>query len=475
MQIGKSREFTNITKKTQTRAKLEPGTMPPANEVKFSTSAKVWAIVIIAALLIVLFLRIAEILPPFIWALVTSFIFNDPLNGLARRTGWPRWVWVTILFLAFFALVAVLLFTVVPTANRQVSQFSKDIPAMRQQLDDYLAQNDQVNIAGVRVSSETIRNALTNFLDTLPARLNELGLEAVRGGFHIALAFVVYLIATLYMMLIGSRAVFGFINSLPRRYQPEVRNLVLRIDVVLGAYIKGQFLLITIMSVSSFIILTILGVRYAVALAIMVGVLELIPFIGPYLAISICSAVAFFQPNHAFGLPALVVVILVAVALFVLRQIEDYAVIPNIIGRIVELPPLLIIFSVLAGEALLGPMGLLLAVPIVATLKIIVGYIFYKIVDADREKVVLPENSAFPELLALVNNSEGKRLLVGLGHNPEYLQDPANLHTLQQTVEAKNVDLALNCGNERLGQKLRLYGFSIIEMPQEHYATNTTR
>jgi hypothetical protein len=259
------------------------------------------------------------------------------------------------------------------------------------------------------------------------------------------------------------------------KYRNETRNLVLRVDTVLGAYIKGQFLLIGIMSVASFVVLEILQVHYSVALAIMVGVLELIPFVGPYLAIGICSAVAFFQDTHAFGLPPVVVVIILIVALFILRQLEDYVVIPNVIGRIVELPPLLVIFSVVAGAALLGPMGLLLAVPVVATLKIIVGYLYYKIVDADREKIVLPEGDDYPDLLKIVEAEPNRRLLIGLGQDAPYLEDSENLLRLRQISETMQVDLAFNCGNEHLCKRLRDYGFSIIELPQEHFATNAGR
>lgn len=475
MQIDESNEVNQRTLSLQKKAKLIPGTMPPADEIKFSTRAKVWAIIIVIGLALALLLRVAEVLPPFIWALVTAFVFNDLLTALTKRTGRPRWVWVTLVFILFFAIVGVLLVTLVPTTSNQVGQFVKDVPAMQKQLDDYLAANETVDIAGLKVSSDTVRTTLTSFLDRLPETFKEAGPEVLKSSFHIGIAFLEYIIATLYLMLMGSRPVFGFINTLPMKYRNETRNLVLRVDTVLGAYIKGQFLLIGIMSVASFVVLEILQVHYSVALAIMVGVLELIPFVGPYLAIGICSAVAFFQDTHAFGLPPVVVVIILIVALFILRQLEDYVVIPNVIGRIVELPPLLVIFSVVAGAALLGPMGLLLAVPVVATLKIIVGYLYYKIVDADREKIVLPEGADYPDLLKIVEAEPNRRLLIGLGQDAPYLEDSENLLRLRQISETMQVDLAFNCGNEHLCKRLRDYGFSIIELPQEHFATNAGR
>jgi predicted PurR-regulated permease PerM len=356
-----------------------------------------------------------------------------------------------------------------------VEQLIKDVPLMQHDLDTYLANNDSVDIVGIKVSSDTVRGTLTNLLSKLPDELNKIGPELLNGTFHFAIDFVVYLIATLYLMLIGGRAVFSFISTLPLHYRSEIRNLVIRIDTVLGAYIKGQFLLIGIMCVASFVVLTIMQVRYALVLAIMVGVLELVPFVGPYLAITICSAVAFFQDKQAFGLHPVVVVIILIIALFILRQLEDYVVIPNIIGRIVELPPLMVIFTVIAGAALLGPMGLLLGVPVVAALKIIVGYLYYKLVDADREKIILPEGADFPELLTILEEKPKQRLLIGVKQDVPYLEDPEDLLQLQQICAVKQIDLAFNCGNEHVCRRLREYGFSVVELPQEHFATNVGR
>ena len=475
MEIENNQEVSPPSLRLQQRAGLVPGMMAANDEIKFSPRTKVWTAVILIGLAVVLLLRLGEVLPPFIWAAVTAFVFNDLLTALTKRTGQPRWVWVTAVFLIFFGVVAVVLFTLVPTTSRQVALFAKDVPAIRQQIDAYLVNNQVVDIVGIKVSSETVSTTLTNLLDAVPATLNRIGPELLRGSFHIAIDYVVYLIATLYLMLLGNKVIFGFINTLPLRYRGEMRSLAIRIDVVLGAYIKGQFILIGIMSSSAFVILTVLNVRYALVLALMVGIFELVPYVGPYAAIAVCSAVAYFQPEHAFNLPPLVVVIIVAVSLFTLRQIEDYVIIPNIIGRIVELPALLVIFTIIAGAALLGPMGLLLGVPIVASLRIVIGYLYYKLVDADREKIRLPEGATFHDLLAVVDGEARRRLLIALGHDPAYILDKANLEQLKQVVAAKQIDLALNCDNEKLCDKLRNEGFSIIELPQEHFLSNTPR
>ncbi len=461
---------TRLEKKESLRFKA--GSLPP-DDIQFTTRGKIWTIVILVGITLALLFKVGEVLPPFIWAAVTAFIFNDPITGLTRRTGQPRWVWVLGIYILFFGLLTLVFITLIPSMTRQVRQFVDDIPAVRQQLNDYLNSTATVNLAGVQVSSETIQSILNNALDKLPEFAKGIGPEFLKGTFHIAIDFLVYLIVTLYLMLIGNRFIFGFINSLPLMFRREMMGLALRIDTVLGAYIKGQFILISIMAVASFIVLSIMQVRYSLFLAIMVGVLELIPFIGPYLAISICSAVTFFQPDHAFGLPAIAATLVVGVALFILRQLEDYLVIPNVIGRLVELHPLLVIFTIIVASALVGPMGLLLGVPVVAAIKIIVGYLFYKIVDADREKIFLPPGSDFNELMRVVDGSPGRRLLIRLENEGIPLGDEANLLKLQQVSFAKNIDLAFVNEDEKLSHKLRHFGFTTLELPQERFINKT--
>ncbi len=462
----------------QNQTSLKGGT-PPLEEIKFSSLAKRWTVVILVALMILFLLHVWEALPPFIWAIVTAFVFNGPLKALSNRFGGPRWVWAVGIYLIFFAVLGAALVWLIPAITKEAKVLSNDIPIIRANVDDYLDKNTTVNLVGIEIASETARNSINSVLDRLPDIARELGPGLLSKTFRFVIDFLLYIIATFYFMLMGGRAIWGFINTLPLLYRGEIRNLVVRMNIVLGAYIKGQILLVLIMSVASFITLTVLGIRYSLLLGIMVGVLELVPFVGPYLAITICSVVAFFQPKGNFGLSGALLVILVVVLLFILRQLEDYLVIPNIIGRIVELPPLLVIFSIITGAALLGPMGLLLAVPIVAVVKIVVGYLYYKLVDADRQKLFVPADTNFESLFKTLNDYPPmSRLLIVTDPQAEYLHDPTALEQIRELGMRKPLDMAFYCGKEgdaaeKTAHHLRGMGFAIITMEQEHFLSNS--
>lgn len=457
--------------------------LTPVKEIKFTTRAKLITVVVLVGLVLIYFLNVWEALPPFIWAGVTAFIFNGPLKALGARFGGPRWAWATGIYLLFLAVLALALVLIIPAISKEAKTLATDSPNIRATVDNYLNTNPTVNVVGIEVQSDTIRNALNNVLDRLPTLAQDLGPGLVSKTFRFVIDLLLYLISTFYLMLIGGRAIWQFINTLPLNLRTEMRGLVVRADTVLGAYIKGQVLLVLIMSVASFIFLTVMGIRYALLLGIMTGILELIPFVGPYLAITISSLVAFFQPHGpglSFGLDGVVLVIVVIIGLFILRQMEDLVVIPNIIGRIVELPPLLVIFTTITAAALLGPMGLLLGVPVVAVIKIVVGYLYYKLVDADRQKLFLTQEANLEELYATLKSFElnSRWLIVVPAETPvaELFQDEEALAQIQSICHEKLLDLAFNFGDdEKTSHIVKRAGFPITTMSQEHFFANNWR
>jgi predicted PurR-regulated permease PerM len=136
------------------------------------------------------------------------------------------------------------------------------------------------------------------------------------------------------------------------------------------------------MSTATFIGLSILQVPFVLLLAVMTGVLEVIPIVGPITAGAIACLVALGHPAP-WGLSQIWYVAIVAVMYTVLRHAEDYFVIPLVIGRIVKLHPAVVIFSLLTGGALYGLLGVLVAVPVAATLRLVLIYVGAKLRDED--------------------------------------------------------------------------------------------
>jgi predicted PurR-regulated permease PerM len=206
--------------------------------------------------------------------------------------------------------------------------------------------------------------------------------ELVLGVLEGLVLLLVYLVVTFYLLLQADQLTERMYALIPLPAREEIRTLGRSIDRVLGAYIRSQLLLIVVMAVVTYIPLSILGVQYALVLAIATGFLEIIPFVGPYTAAGSAMLVSLFQTTNTFGWPSWVLSLVIGVIYLVLRQAEDPLIIPNLVGHIVKLHPIIVIFSIVAGGALGGALGLLMSVPLAATMRIILIYLYTKLVDS---------------------------------------------------------------------------------------------
>jgi predicted PurR-regulated permease PerM len=175
-----------------------------------------------------------------------------------------------------------------------------------------------------------------------------------------------------YLIVDGGKLGAYLLKFLPADSRPVAGLMAGRIHTVLGAYLRGQLYLVIIMSTVTWLALHFLfNLHYALPIALASGLLEVMPLIGPIIAASLAAAVALAQQG---GGPGLAVGVLILY--FILRQAEDQLVIPFIVGRAVELHPIVTIFAVLAGGAVAGILGILLAVPVAAAIKVILDYLY---------------------------------------------------------------------------------------------------
>ncbi len=356
--------------------------------IHFSSRTKA-ALIGGGVLLAVAFLYlVGSIVTPFIWAAVTAYILNALVRVAHGRIGGPRPLWVVLIY---FGLVIGLIWAltgVVPLLAQQVRQIVGEVPNYVRQVTEFLQANN-INLGGGRVTeaqiTDTTRRALSDTMGLLGTRAPELARNLFEGLLHV----LIYLLATFFILLGAPKTVSNFRSLFSPPVLDELDPWFKRINHTLISYLRGQLLLVGVVSVATYIGLSILGVQFALALAIMSGLVETIPYLGPYAAgaIAVLVGLTQTQPNH-FGWPPLMLGAAVAILYTIIRQTEDNLVMPVVIGRTVELHPLTVLFMVLAGASVAGVLGLLIAVPVAATVKIIVEFIWLKI-----QEPTLPEEA----------------------------------------------------------------------------------
>jgi len=324
--------------------------------------------VVAAVGLLVLYLA-RHAVSPFIVAAVLAYIFTPTVDTLARRTRLPRALVVAFLYSVGIVLAVGLVLVLERPLVRETHALIGEGPRILDRLLTQALGGDYVVIFGQVVTAGDLANSIT------AATHNSLGqpdraLRLAEGLVGFLVSTILCLIATFYLLLDGRRVGSYLIRFVPADRREEVVVVARRIHAVLGRYLRGQLFLIGLMATVTYVCLTaIFGLHYSLPIAIASGFLEIIPFVGPAIAAALAASVGFAQGGLEMALG-------IVVLYFVLRQIEDQAVMPLVVGRAVHLHPLATIFAVVVGEAVAGVLGMLLAVPIIAAAKVVLDHLY---------------------------------------------------------------------------------------------------
>ena len=313
------------------------------------------------AVLVVLWLA-REIIGPFVVAAVLAYAFSPVVSAVEEKTHAPRALIVVVGYVLVLGLISALAVVAAERAGSELQFLSSGGP-------DVIASalhklfGDRLVVAGQTYETADLAAQIRQSLLGL-IRTPSDAIHAAEQAVAVVLQTILALIVTFYFLLDGRRFGQFALRFLDRSQRADALRIGHRIHVVLGRWLRGQLLLIGLVGVVLYVVLgPILHVPYALALAILSGVLEIIPLVGPIIAAGLAGTVAF--ATH--GTDTTIVVLLVYL---VVRQIEDQIVMPLVIGRAVHLHPVVTIFAVLVGLSVWGVLGGSLGVPVAAALNV---------------------------------------------------------------------------------------------------------
>lgn len=322
---------------------------------------------VLLALLIGFLYLIRGILPPFLVGGLIAYIVSPVVDGFQER--WrisrPLAVLVTAV-LMFGPLVAGLIF-LGPRLFDETRQLVAHSPAIT---DTLLVQTFGIGPYDLLGSTVFPRQVAFTLLDSLRNSFgtptNALHLAGILAD--VALNSFLTLIITIYLLVDTGRAegfLLGFVDEARR---PTVQAASAEIHRTLARYFRRELVLVGFVALVVFLGLELIfHLRFALPLAVFTGFVEIIPFIGPVAAGTIAALVGLSQGGVALATGIIIFYV-------VIRQVEDQVVMPVVLSSAVELHPLVVIFAVLAGETLGGVLGALLAVPVAASIKVVLDY-----------------------------------------------------------------------------------------------------
>jgi len=345
-------------------------------------------LVLAVAVAVILWLA-RGIIGPFIVAGVLAYAFSPVVSAAQSRTRLPRAAVIGIGYVLCLGIAGVLAFVAAERAGKELIDLSsggRDIfsTAMHKLL------GNTVVIAGNSYSVDDlatqIRQAFLGLINSPSSAV-----QAAESAVNIGLQVVLCLIVTFYFLLDGHRFGQFALRFLDRERRADALRIAERVHVVLGRWLRGQLFLIVLVATVIYLVLgPVLHVPYALALAIVSGVLEIVPLVGPVIAAALAGTVTFAR----YGTDTTIAVLIVYL---VVRQVEDQVIMPLVIGRAVHLHPVVTIFAVLVGLATWGVLGGLLGVPVAAALNVTLHELYPEETGGNAHEAAAVEEGVSPD------------------------------------------------------------------------------
>lgn len=328
-------------------------------------------VMIVAALY--LFYLVRVILPPFIMAVILAYLLH-PLVETVEKRNVPKVLAILITYLSVISVVLALAFYGFPLILRELNTFAETIPDYTRQVQELL--RDFYQDYRRVVIPESIRQVLNETIAGFESKMLQ-GVRAVAQGiinlFSQVLGLIIAPVLAFYMLKDAENISNKIVSVFPPGWRGEILSLWNQIDEVLVKFIRGHLLVALIVGILTSIGLAILKLKFALLLGIIAGLADLIPYFGPFIGAVPAVALALLQSKY--------LALYVVLVMIVVQQLESNLISPKILGESVGLHPLAVIFALLAGGHLFGIVGMLVAVPVTAVMKILLNYVITKLVS----------------------------------------------------------------------------------------------
>ena len=316
---------------------------------------------------------LSAILLPFVAGMAVAY-FLDPVADRLERKGCSRTLATTLITLAFFALVVGVFAILLPLLQHQIVELVKLAPDVyhkfRAWAEPMMAQL-QIDLPGR--DDPQLREAAQKYASKIVQWVTDLAGKVWSGGvafLSLLSVAVITPVVSFYLLRDWDRIVAWVDSYLPREAAPEIREQARRIDETMAGFIRGQALVCLTLATVYGVGLTLTGLNSGLLVGIAAGCVSFIPYFGAASGFIVGIAIAFFQ----FGAEQWGHIAAVAAVFLAGQTLESYVLTPRLVGDRVGLHPLWIIFALMAGGALFGFTGVLLAVPAAAVIGVLIRY-----------------------------------------------------------------------------------------------------
>lgn len=338
---------------------------------KFTTTFIYVLILYILYMLIKKYPFLSEIINITIFSLIFAYLFN-PVVELIEKKGIPRLWSVIIVYILIIAILAVVFFTFLPKIIREFKKLGNVLPNYIDQINNFLYNINNNSL----LKSSNLPPQLDGVKDVFKENLESIENFIIK-WFSDFVDKIINMFSKIFIIAIIPIISFYFLKDkeffkkkiyliIPKSHRNEMINLFKEIDNMLGQFIRGRVIVAIFVGVSTTIALALLKINFAFIIGMLAGLADIIPYFGPI--IGIIPAVFFAILESP--IKALWVIIIFTI----IQQIENDIITPKIVGESVGIHPVTVMLSLIIGGGFFGILGMVLAVPVVAILKIIYSH-----------------------------------------------------------------------------------------------------
>ena len=337
---------------------------------------------ILSLLAVLLLYAFRVMIQPTIIALLLTFVLYQPVSWVQQRTGWSRATSIVAVYLLVILILIIAPIIFVPRVVSSVESLVVLLESMVTDLQE-AAPETLLPFFGFPLN-------VNDILQQLGAVIQNVLSQAGAGALGLAATFTTGVLTTIYVLVLGFWLLKDVIklqrmvmNSLPTEYRDDVQRLAQELGETWMAFLRGQLVLGLVIGLITWIIMSIVGLPNAAALALLAGVLEFLPTVGPGISGAIGTLVALLQGSAWLPIGHIPFAVIVLILYIIITQVESVYLIPRLVGRRVRLHPAVTFTGIISAALVFGVLGVLLITPTIASIRALLGYVFRKLRDLE--------------------------------------------------------------------------------------------
>ncbi len=350
---------------------------------RWNNTTKTVVILVALVLLALVTYRFQDVIPPLAIAFLLAFILSPLVGFLTNRLRIPRGLAAALVLLVLVVGLIATPIAAVPSIQEGVRSAQGEITGIINEIGNFLTEQPPAEILGYTIN-------LTDFYDQISGILNSFVSIVAQETLNIVLMvasgvlWLIFILMIAYYLLKDGPRIIEQIDRLPPLdYREDFVRLRKQVTEVWHAFLRGQLLLCAVIAIITTLVCWIAGLPYPGALGLLAGLLEIVPNIGPTLAAVPAILLALFEGSRSLPISNFWYAVLVAGLYVLIQQIENNFLVPRIMGYSLNLHPVLVLIGVVIGGSVGGILGMLLAAPTLATLRVLGRYVFFRVYDLD--------------------------------------------------------------------------------------------